>query len=148
MESQAILFVLIACMVLLLLITIYIIKDFKYREKNREQIYRQKSEYSYRENKMAENRILLERIKQLEYEIIELKRNNSRVIKENLSDEILSDEMDMDENEFKNILNYKIFKDKNKDILDLYDKGFPKESIAKNLNRSIREVEMVINLIR
>lgn len=148
MESQAVLFVLIGCMVLLLLITIYMIKDFKFRAKNREQIYRQGNAYNYRESKIAEDRILLERIKQLEYEVMELKSTSRNVTKENFNDETLSEEKDIDENEFKTILNYKILKDKNKDILDLYDKGFSKESIAKNLNRSIREVEMVINLIR
>ena len=148
MESQAILFVLIGCMVLLLLIVVYMIKDFKFRAKNREQIYRQKNEYGYRENKIVEDRILLERIKQLEYEVMEMKSNNRKVTKKNFNDKALSEKTDIDEDEFKTILNYKIFRDKNKDILDLYDKGFSKESIAKKLNRSIREVEMVINLSR
>ena len=55
---------------------------------------------------------------------------------------------DTDDNNFKQILNYNLFKEKNSAIIDLYKQGKPKEEIARILNKSIREIEMVISIVK
>ncbi|WP_026476030.1 DUF6115 domain-containing protein [Alkaliphilus transvaalensis] len=49
---------------------------------------------------------------------------------------------------FEHSLNYNLFMQKNKDIISLYQKGKSKEEIARSLNKSVREVEMVIKMIK
>lgn len=49
---------------------------------------------------------------------------------------------------FSQSLNYNLFLQRNSDIIHLYKEGNKAEDIAKNLNKSIREVEMVVKLIK
>ncbi len=49
---------------------------------------------------------------------------------------------------FKHIINYKQFVDKNQDIMDLIKREKSPEEIARLLDKSVREVEMVIKLIK
>lgn len=49
---------------------------------------------------------------------------------------------------FSNILNYSKFMNKNKDIIERYKENMSIETIAKELNKSKSEVEMVIKLIK
>ncbi|AKL95451.1 hypothetical protein CACET_c20030 [Clostridium aceticum] len=49
---------------------------------------------------------------------------------------------------FNHSLNYNKFVEKNKDIIDVYKENNNLEETAKILNKSIREVEMVIKLVK
>lgn len=49
---------------------------------------------------------------------------------------------------FEQLLNYTRFSQKNQQIIKLYQLGRTPEEIARDLGKSIREVEMVIKLIR
>ncbi|MBM7613688.1 helix-turn-helix transcriptional regulator [Alkaliphilus hydrothermalis] len=49
---------------------------------------------------------------------------------------------------FDQSLNYNMFVQKNNDILKLHREGKSLEEIARRLNKSVREVEMVIKLIK
>jgi|GEM_PF-2297082 len=49
---------------------------------------------------------------------------------------------------FNHALNYQLFLNKNEDIIKLHLEGLTPEEIAKQLNKSFREVEMIIKLIK
>jgi len=49
---------------------------------------------------------------------------------------------------FNQSLNYSMFLQRNNDIIQLYNEDTKIEDIAKKLNKSIREIEMVIKLIK
>lgn len=49
---------------------------------------------------------------------------------------------------FDQLLNYNRFAKKNQRIIEMYQSGKSPEDIARNLGKSIREVEMVIKLIK
>ncbi|AOY77291.1 hypothetical protein [Clostridium formicaceticum] len=53
-----------------------------------------------------------------------------------------------DHEHFNHILNYNKFLQKNKDIIELYKETNNLEEIARKLNKSIREVEMVVKLVK
>ncbi len=93
-----------------------------------------------------ENSILLERIRRLEYEVSKLKEDNDEFIRKN--ETILKEKDNINTFNFKPVLNYNMFKEKNRDIIHLYNKGMSQEDIAKSLNKSVREIEMVIKLIK
>lgn len=89
---------------------------------------------------------IFKRIQSLEQEVLQLKQENNILIEE-FKNNILSKENNLKNNNFKPILNYNLFKERNNIIIDLYKAGKTKEEIAKVLNKSIREIEMVIKLI-
>lgn len=64
------------------------------------------------------------------------------------SGRIIEDKQNIQEGNFNNLLNYNMFTKKNSDIIELYKSGISVEEIAKKLNKSIREVEMVIKLVK
>lgn len=84
-----------------------------------------------------ENEIMLKKIANLEKEIENLKQSNTD----------LTEKRDTYTN-FKPMLNYNMFKERNKTIIDLYSKGNSKEEIAKIMNKSVREVEMIVKLAK
>ncbi|SES68090.1 hypothetical protein SAMN05660297_00221 [Natronincola peptidivorans] len=49
---------------------------------------------------------------------------------------------------FKHLLNYNKFLKKNNDIINLFKQNKNLEEIARELNKSIREVEMVVKLVK
>lgn len=49
---------------------------------------------------------------------------------------------------FNHLLNYNQFLNKNKPIVDLFKQNKTSEEIAKTLNKSVREIEMVLKLIK
>ncbi len=84
-----------------------------------------------------ENEIMLKKIANLEKEIQKLKQSNTD----------LTEKKETNTN-FKHMLNYNLFKETNKTIIDLYNKGSSKEQIAKIKNKSVREVEMIVKLAK
>ncbi|ABR48843.1 hypothetical protein Amet_2691 [Alkaliphilus metalliredigens QYMF] len=52
------------------------------------------------------------------------------------------------EESFSQLLNYKIFAEKNGDIINLLKLGEHPQAIAKKQNKSVREVEMIMKLIK
>lgn len=84
-----------------------------------------------------ENEIMLKKIANLEKEIQKLKQSNID----------LTEKKETNTN-FKHMLNYNLFKERNKTIIDLYNKGNSKEQIAKVMNKSVREVEMIVKLAK
>jgi len=67
---------------------------------------------------------------------------------EEVSPELKGDKSRETISSFSNILNYSKFVSKNKDIIDRYKSSKSIEEIAKELNKSITEVEMVVKLIK
>ncbi len=96
----------------------------------------------------VDNKPISDRITKLELEILKLKKENSKIIQQYEKNKFLMGKNNVDNNNFKQILNYNFFKEKNSAIIDMHKQGKPKEEIAKILNKSIREVEMVINIAK
>lgn len=97
---------------------------------------------------IIDSKTIIEKITKLELEILKLKRENNRIIQQYNRNNPLINNNNTSDNNFKQVLNYNFFKEKNGAVIDLYMQGKPKEEIAKVLNKSIREVEMVINLVK
>ncbi len=49
---------------------------------------------------------------------------------------------------FNHALNYQLFVSRNEDIIKLYNEGLGIDEIARTLNKSFREVEMIIKLVK
>ncbi|MBU5677444.1 hypothetical protein KQI88_13560 [Alkaliphilus sp. MSJ-5] len=120
------------------------------RNYNKLEFYKKEGKYSSEINKgsKVENEIIVERIKRLEQEVLILKQENNRIIEEHRKNNNLINQNNLKNNSFKPVLNYNLFKEKNSTIIDLYEKGISKEEIAKVLNKSIREIDMVIKLVK
>lgn len=97
---------------------------------------------------ITDNKIIIDKIAKLELEILQLKKENNRIIQQHEKNNFLTNEDNLNDNSFKQVLNYNLFKEKNSAIIDLHRQGKPKEEIAKILNKSIRETEMVISLTK
>ncbi|QUH26308.1 hypothetical protein [Serpentinicella alkaliphila] len=97
-------------------------------------------------------------IEQLKREVISIQKELSTVLEilnTNLMNTVIEPVEDLKPDtknskigSFSNILNYSKFLSNNKDIIDRYKNNKSIEEIAKELNKSIREVEMVIKLIK
>lgn len=127
-------------------ITIILLFLLIFKEKKSNSIIK----YYEKENQdiIVSNKIIMKKIRKLESEIIRLNEENEKISKEYKKQD-LNTYINEDINDnFKQVLNYKFFKEKNSSIIDLYEEGKAKEEIAKILNKSIREIEMVINLIK
>ncbi len=120
------------------------------RNYNKLEFYKKEEKCSSEINKgsKVENEIIVERIKRLEQEVFILKQENNRIIEEHRKNNNLINQNNLKNNSFKPVLNYNLFKEKNSTIIDLYEKGISKEEIAKVLNKSIREIDMVIKLVK
>jgi len=84
---------------------------------------------------------LKENIKTNNEEIINIIKHENFNIKEKSDNQVVPED-------FGNLLNYNKFLQKNKDIITLLRKNKTAEDIAKELNKSIREVEMVLKLVK
>jgi len=117
---------------------------------NKFEYHKKKGKYNEKKyiDSKIENEIILEKIKRLEQEVLQLKQENNILAQEYKKNNILLNENKLKNSSFKPILNYNLFKEKNNTIIDLYKKGKSKEEIAKTLNKSIREIEMVIRLVK
>lgn len=144
--------------IFVVIIALYILlqkkdKDFSYDELISNTI---KKDINNLENMLKKNQLqIMDGIDKLNIEINTLKENiktdnqlmvnilrqeNFNLMKEN-NTEIPSDD-------FGYLLNYNKFMQKNKDIIALLKKNKTPEDIAKELNKSIREVEMVLKLAK
>lgn len=144
--------------IFVVIIALYILlqkkdKDFSYDELISNTI---KKDINNLENMLKKNQLqIMDGIDKLNIEINTLKENiktdnqlmvnilrqeNFNLMKEN-NTEIPSDD-------FGYLLNYNKFLQKNKDIIALLKKNKTPEDIAKELNKSIREVEMVLKLAK
>lgn len=144
--------------IFVVIIALYILlqkkdKDFSYDELISNTI---KKDINNLENMLKKDRLqIMDGIDKLNIEINTLKENiktdnqlmvnilrqeNFNLMKEN-NTEIPSDD-------FGYLLNYNKFLQKNKDIIALLKKNRTPEDIAKELNKSIREVEMVLKLAK
>lgn len=124
---------------------------FKQKKLNNEANYHKKQDNEsihYNNISMTDSETIIEKITELELEILKLKKENNRIIQQYNRNNHLIDNNNTSDNDFKQVLNYNFFKEKNGAVIDLYIQGKPKEEIAKTLNKSIREVEMVINLVK
>jgi len=138
------------------ILIISIVLSFIFKDKanyNRTE-YQQKQNKNNREiniDSKVENKVIFEKIKKIEQEVLELKQEVLELKQEinilSKENNILLNENNPKDRSFKPILNYNLFKEKNSVIIDLYKKGKSKEEMAKILNKSIREIEMVISLI-
>jgi len=147
MKSNIILLIIGSSILIISIVLSFIFKDKA--NYNRTE-YQQKQNKNNREiniDSKVENKVIFEKIKKLEQEVLELKQEINILSKENKENKILLNENNRKDRSFKPILNYNLFKEKNSVIIDLYKKGKSKEEMAKILNKSIREIEMVISLI-
>lgn len=148
MERNSILLLIGGIILIVPLLVFFIIKNK--RNYNKLESYKKDEKYSFEINKgsKVENEIIVERIKRLEHEVLLLKQENNRIIEEYRKNNNLINQNNLKNNSFKPVLNYNLFKEKNSTIIDLYEKGISKEEIAKVLNKSIREIDMVIKLAK
>lgn len=143
MENNITLLNIILAVMSLLLFVLLILKEKKINSKidhlekqNRGNIY-----------SAVGNKSIPDRITKLELEISRLKKKNNEIIQWYEKDKFRTDKTNIGDNNFKQVLNYNFFKDRNSTIIDMYGQGKSKEEIARTLNKSIREIEMVINII-
>lgn len=134
MEKHVVLLIIGIIIVITSLIIILISKQKKTNHKIE---YIEKYNNQIEQSLNIRNEILLKKIHDLENEVKKIKQNNLDLINKN-----------KDNADFKPMLNYSLFKQKNKDIVDLYKRGNNKEEIAKTLNKSVREVEMILKLVK
>ncbi|QUH20809.1 hypothetical protein [Alkaliphilus sp. B6464] len=148
MERNNILLLVGGIVLVVPLIISFILKNK--RNHNKLEFYKKEEKYSSEINKgfKVENEIIVERIKRLEQEVLILKQENNRIIEEHRKNSNLINQNNLKNNSFKPVLNYNLFKEKNSTIIDLHEKGISKEEIAKVLNKSIREIDMVIKLVK
>lgn len=92
-----------------------------------------------------ENYKTISEIKRFEGELSTLTESIDQIKKFILDGNKASEETNQN---FDNVLNYNQFLRKNKAIVDLYKHNKTPEEIAQTLNKSIREVEMIIRLIK
>ncbi|SNR89263.1 hypothetical protein SAMN05446037_1001265 [Anaerovirgula multivorans] len=98
--------------------------------------------------KEGNDKIVIE-IEQLRKEVTNLTHVIQEVyllLEEQKNDENLTVESNSEN--FNHLLNYNQFLNKNKPIIDLSKQNKTSEEIAKILNKSVREIEMVIKLIK
>ncbi|SDK46385.1 hypothetical protein [Natronincola ferrireducens] len=99
------------------------------------------------------NQKTIDEINRLKLEIRELKKHvktMENLIEEHKKDDSLQNENfnNMEEENFNYLLNYNKFIHKNKDVIELFKNNKTPEEIARILNKSIREVEMVTKLVK
>lgn len=147
MKGNIILLIIGICILILPIIMSLILREKRIDEGNR--YHENKNGYNQLNNEQKiQTMILLDRLNKLEEEVSKLKDENTALKEEYSKKSVLFDESPISSDKFKPILNYNLFKEKNSKIIDLYEKGKTKEEIAKILNKSIREVEMVISLVK
>ena len=85
-------------------------------------------------NEMEELKLKLQRLEELQ-----VPYNNPELATTAIHEEVKP---------FNHALNYQLFLNKNEDIIKLHLEGLSPEVIARKLNKSFREVEMIIKLIK
>lgn len=92
-----------------------------------------------------------EEVVKLRNEVMELKleiEGLSELLQAAGQQAVVVEEAPETEYRFDQMLNYNRFTQKNQTIIDLYQSGKTTEDIARKLKKSVREVEMVIKLIK
>jgi len=147
MKSNIILLIIGSSILIISIVLSFIFKDKANYNRTEYQQKQNKNNRQINIDSKVENKVIFEKIKKLEQEVLELQQEINILSKENKENNILLNENNRKDRSFKPILNYNLFKEKNSVIIDLYKKGKSKEEMAKILNKSIREIEMVISLI-
>lgn len=97
--------------------------------------------------------IISQSIEELHDELLKFKKDNKR-LENKLNSFMLKHEKTLKEfskekeelNKINNNKQYGDFLSKNKDIIDLYKQGYSSKEIAKQLNKSYREIDMILNI--
>ncbi|HZJ77024.1 MAG TPA: hypothetical protein VFC70_04875 [Oscillospiraceae bacterium] len=144
MENNIALLNIILAMVSMLLFILLIFKEKKLNSKI--DYFRKQSEGNMYLS--VDNKIILDKIAKLESDVLKLRGENSKIIRQYEKDNLLTGKNDVSDNNFKQILNYNFFKEKNSDIIDMHKQGKSREEIARISNKSIREIEMIINIAK
>lgn len=149
MKSNIILLSVGFIIVLIPLVLSFIVKEKK-TNNSRVNYYEKQNEENIISDKISimESKIIMEKMTKLELEVLELKKENSKIIEQYKKSNLPENKNILRDNNFKQALNYNVFKERNNDIIDLHRQGKSKEEIAKTLNKSIREIEMIINLLK
>lgn len=132
-------------------ILLFVLITFKEKELNDkiDHCGEQSSENIYPNNiSMTDGKAIIDGIAKLELEILKLRKENSEMAQRYKESNLPVNEDNVGNNNFRQILNYNFFKEKNGAVIDLYRQGKSEGEIAKVLNKSIREVEMVVNLVK
>lgn len=148
MENNITLLNIVLAIISILLFVLIIFKEKKMN--SRVNYYGKQNEGNiYSSNiSVIDRETIIDKLAKLELEILKLKKENSRIVQQYEKNNFLTSKDNVNDNNFKQVLNYNFFKEKNSAIIDMHKQGKPKEEIAKILNKSIREVEMVINIAK
>ncbi len=123
----------------------FIVKQNNYEE---EDYYYRASQMNNNDN--AGSQLLNNQLEAVteELEELKLKLETLEVNQRSLAsvEEAKAIEAPQEEIPFNHALNYQLFLNRNEDIIKLYNEGHGIDTIARTLNKSFREVEMIIKL--
>lgn len=83
-------------------------------------------------------------LEDIQEELIQLKKEQKQI--HHRMDEWMKKEPAPKEQAFDQVLNQSLFAQKNQEVLTRYEQGMSPKEIARSLDKSLREVEMVISL--
>ncbi|MBN4067781.1 MAG: hypothetical protein COA82_05205 [Alkaliphilus sp.] len=135
--------IIIGCVVVLVSLALIIRENRLYNIKNRNNDnYRNQSNCNAsKEVAIISNKIeQLARNVELILEATVSSKETKNVIKKPIAQQ--------DNNSFNNTLKYQLFEKKNEKVIELHKSGLEIASIAKMLNKSYREVEMIVKLLK
>lgn len=145
------LIIVIVGIVLVIISLYFIVKQNKYEE---EDYYYKASMLLNNNEESKENpqqQIINSQLKSVLHEMAGLKQQMEELQKfqslKNVDEEALTEDIEIDMT-FNHALNYQLFMKKNDEIIKMYNAGNSIDEIAKELNKSFREIEMIIKLIK
>ncbi len=135
--------IIIGCIVVLVSLALIIRENRLYNTKNKNNDnYRHQSNCNARkEVEIINNKIeQLAQNVELILEFTVSSEENKNVIEKPITQQ--------DNNSFNNTFKYQLFEKKNEKVIELYKSGLEITTIAKRLNKSYREVEMIVKLLK
>lgn len=135
--------------ILLILISLYFIaKQGKQEEDDyylKSSLLRDNDGLLYRQQETMNTKLISvsEELEEIKAQLVELRS----LQQPNQKEEAVSADRE-DNSNFSQALNYQSFLKRNDDIIKLYSEGRSIEEISKMLNKSFREVEMIIKLVK
>ena len=135
--------IIIGCIVVLVSLALIIRENRLYNTKNENNDnYRNQSNCNARK----EVEIINNKIEQLAQNVELILE--STVSSEETKNMIEKPTTQQDNNSFNNTLKYQLFEKKNEKVIELHKSGLEIANIAKMLNKSYREVEMIVKLLK
>ncbi len=143
--------ILIGCVIIIVTLVLLLKEDNKVDDDLTSQIMMGINSYNKDHQQNDNYSDILDTIEMLSNEISDI-REDIQKLTNSITSKDDHEEVGVSNNEnwenFSQSLNYNMFIKKNDDIINLFNNGKSPDEIAKALNKSVREVEMVIKLIK